>query len=171
MADRALKKVYKAQHGSLVFDFEKRCTGCREVYPYDLEHFGKHSSRKSGISNVCRICERVRNMNKRANKVAPGQPALTAEAVRALLESSGLICMHCGVNCATGFELDHIRPLSRGGANSIDNLCVSCADCNTAKNDKTMPEYRAWLRRAANHLTLQEELEELLGPLPEGTLR
>jgi hypothetical protein len=33
------------------------------------------------------------------------------------------------------FEVDHILPRSRGGANSFDNLALSCPVCNLFKSD------------------------------------
>lgn len=36
---------------------------------------------------------------------------------------------------------DHIAPLSKGGAHSVENLCVSCATCNIKKYN-TLPD--AW---------------------------
>lgn len=39
------------------------------------------------------------------------------------------------------FDVDHIRPLSRGGSNWPDNLACACASCNRSKNDKTLDEW------------------------------
>ena len=45
-----------------------------------------------------------------------------------------VICYWCmtrisGVSC----NLDHIVPLSKGGAHAVENLCVSCQPCNSRK--------------------------------------
>ena len=39
------------------------------------------------------------------------------------------------------FELDHIRPRSRGGSDRVSNLCLACRDCNAAKGNRTAGEF------------------------------
>jgi 5-methylcytosine-specific restriction endonuclease McrA len=49
-------------------------------------------------------------------------------------------CYWCGARTGPKQRhTDHIVPLSRGGADAVENLCVSCVGCNLRKNDK-MPE-------------------------------
>ena len=36
------------------------------------------------------------------------------------------------------FEIDHIRPTSKGGANIDENLQLLCAPCNRRKSNRTM---------------------------------
>ncbi|MCE2977967.1 MAG: HNH endonuclease [Pseudanabaena sp. CoA8_M7] len=32
--------------------------------------------------------------------------------------------------------IDHIQPTSKGGLNTIENLCLACRTCNEYKSDK-----------------------------------
>jgi len=46
-------------------------------------------------------------------------------------------CQSCGVTAKDGakLEIDHIKPVSKGGTNDPDNLQVLCKDCNLGKSD------------------------------------
>jgi hypothetical protein len=39
------------------------------------------------------------------------------------------------------FEIDHIRPRSRGGSNRVSNLALACHVCNTSKGNQTAHEF------------------------------
>lgn len=39
--------------------------------------------------------------------------------------------------------VDHIVPLSKGGANEMENYAAACEKCNTAKASLTESEFRA----------------------------
>ena len=55
---------------------------------------------------------------------------------RAAWARDGLCCRYCGFwshDDVAKFELDHIRPVSRGGSNTIENLVVACRRCNRMK--------------------------------------
>lgn len=59
-------------------------------------------------------------------------------------------CAYCGqrVNPSTGFDWDHIVPLSRGGRHSIGNLTVACIPCNRSKSSRLVSEWRRDVRQA-----------------------
>ena len=46
----------------------------------------------------------------------------------------GAICADCGVD--EYLSIDHIIPLSRGGAGDLENLQVLCRSCNSRKGDR-----------------------------------
>lgn len=45
-------------------------------------------------------------------------------------------CIYCGGK--KGLELDHVVPLSGGGAHTEDNLVVACRSCNASKGAKSL---------------------------------
>jgi 5-methylcytosine-specific restriction endonuclease McrA len=52
-------------------------------------------------------------------------------------------CLYCGCALEDGDKvLDHMDPLSKGGAHDASNLVVSCTACNTRKASK---EFVKWL--------------------------
>jgi hypothetical protein len=69
-------------------------------------------------------------------------PAATRKAVLAWNK-----CAYCGDRLGP-FEVDHVRPLSRGGTNDPGNLTSACVSCNTQKSNHLLHEWRQW--REAN---------------------
>jgi hypothetical protein len=59
-------------------------------------------------------------------------------------------CTYCGDRLGP-FEVDHVRPLSRGGTNDPGNLTSACVSCNTQKSNLLLHEWRQW--REANGMT------------------
>ena len=62
----------------------------------------------------------------------PTRVPIPADARRAVFERDG---GHC-VECDSTFDLqyDHILPVALGGATTVDNLQLLCADCNRRKS-------------------------------------
>lgn len=57
-----------------------------------------------------------------------------------LLEKHNRKCFYCG-KTVSNFEVEHMFPKSRGGSNHIDNLTLSCHDCNQKKGTLTAEEF------------------------------
>ena len=57
-----------------------------------------------------------------------------------LLEKHNRKCFYCG-KTVSKFEVEHMLPKSRGGSNRINNLTLSCHNCNQKKDTLTAEEF------------------------------
>ncbi len=65
-----------------------------------------------------------------------------------------------GYCAAWARTVDHIRPRSRGGPNTWDNLIAACAPCNSGKTDRTPEEAGMrllWQPKTPDHLAKRQE--------------
>lgn len=70
--------------------------------------------------------------NRRRNMAKVNGGTFTPKEWLDLVESYNHTCLRCRCNnCA--LEADHIKPLSKGGSNRIDNIQPLCAKCNNWK--------------------------------------
>jgi 5-methylcytosine-specific restriction endonuclease McrA len=63
----------------------------------------------------------------------PTRPTLSSDLKRAVYERDGGRCVECGETF--DIQYDHILPVSRGGATTLENLQILCAECNRRKGD------------------------------------
>lgn len=76
---------------------------------------------------------------------APGAGVTATEWSEMLTAALGL-CVYC--NERRPLEMEHVDPLSRGGAHEQDNIAAACLPCNRSKNDSTLVVWMA--QRAAS---------------------
>lgn len=97
---------------------------------------------KSGYP-LCRVCGKTLYGKKRT---FCGQRCLRdffmltdwQRVRRVIWERDGGVCMKCGKKLdKRNFHVDHIIPLAKGGAEwDLNNLELSCPECNLTKGDK-----------------------------------
>jgi hypothetical protein len=63
----------------------------------------------------------------------PKRVGIPTELRRVVFERDGGRCTECGGNF--DLQYDHILPVARGGATTLENLQLLCAECNRSKSD------------------------------------
>lgn len=72
------------------------------------------------------------NRNRRT-RLLNAEGSHTAEDALRLCERQKWKCAACGIRCKGKHEIDHIKPLARGGSNWPSNLQMLCGTCNAKK--------------------------------------
>ena len=80
-----------------------------------------------------------------------GRNWIRPEKRLALYLRDGLACVYCGASLEDGAQLtlDHLRPVSKGGANEASNLVTACHTCNSDRKNRTV---RGFCRAVASEL-------------------
>ena len=76
-----------------------------------------------------------------------GHPGITRDRIYQLMFEQNMACKACGANLnETGYHVDHILAISRGGINCDENIQLLCPSCNVRKwakdNEQFMKEMR-----------------------------
>lgn len=104
------------------------------------------SNYRKSHPEITRIRAKI-SKHKRRAKMLLAESSLKSNEVLDLYREMEGRCGYCGIPVSLLVEgdvhLDHMNPLSRGGSDTIDNVIISCADCNLAKHDKTVIEWEA----------------------------
>lgn len=86
------------------------------------------------------------SMRRRTKKLAaPGNGVTAAQWRNCLAESLGL-CAYC--NERKRLTMDHIEPLTLGGAHDVENIAAACSTCNPSKGDRPLLVWLAQRRVA-----------------------
>lgn len=120
------------------------CEWCGELKAPSEFYVNKRGIRRRG--NTCKACymaaQRVRRLR-----------GATLRQWLAMVEWYGGACLCCGV--VAPMTIDHVVPVSRGGAGDIANLQPLCFSCNSRKHAKTV-DYRDPERLAAFMASLKK---------------
>jgi 5-methylcytosine-specific restriction endonuclease McrA len=115
---------------------------------YSLEHRDAARARVKAWSIKNRerknLNERVREGRRRAQAIAATDSTLTRAEWLAIQAAQLGLCCYCFRR--RRLTLDHVTPISRGGAHVASNVAGACADCNRRKHNTTLI---VWLARVA----------------------
>ena len=135
--------------GPVAIDGFKECVDCGVTRL--LVHFWLNPVSRDGHVNFCRSCARDRRdpayerwkSEKRRAMLLHAEGWWTKDDVIAMYRDQRGLCLYCNIALLQGYHIDHKTPLSRGGTNWPDNLCLACPDCNRSKGASTVEEFLA----------------------------
>lgn len=71
-------------------------------------------------------------------------------------------CQYCGATAPDVIlEVDHIKPVSKGGTNDLLNLITACRDCNRGKRDKPLTDKSSVAIQRQQLEDLQERRDQI----------
>ena len=94
-----------------------------------------------GIFDQCgeytKELKRVHKVAKKPNPYARRREWIPREVRCQVAAKANYKCRYCGQSArVVKTHVDHIVPISKGGSDDIDNLCLACEACNLKKSDK-----------------------------------
>lgn len=137
--DANRERVLTRKHEYYIDNLEreqKRAKKYRDEHPtYIHDWYIASKPRLLPLRRVYASDRRAREMN--------AEGTYTPQDIEQMYEDQCGYCAYCGIRLFDTYHLEHIIPLSRGGSNWPENLCLTCRDCNLSKNDKLTAEWEA----------------------------
>lgn len=78
-----------------------------------------------------------RNENHKRRSRIGGAAGFTPHEWKALVERFGGCCAYC-LRQSESLTVDHLDPISRGGAHELTNIVPACLSCNVSKGDRSL---------------------------------
>lgn len=116
---------------------------------YHAAHTGARALYAAAYRRANPEVTKAQEARRRAREAGAAVGKLPRDIERHLFDQQFGWCACCGADLAeTGYHVDHVTPLARGGAHAEDNLQLLTPKCNMAKGAKSPEEYAdiVWAR-------------------------
>lgn len=135
---------YDANRDSrMAYEQHRRTNQSDHMRALDMARYERHRDKRIELATEHSHLRRARI------KKAGAERGVTVPALRKI---HGDHCCYCGVEmtfirdkrgtiASNRATLEHILPISRGGAHTWDNAALACHRCNTSKNARTVDEW------------------------------
>jgi hypothetical protein len=143
---------------------QRECAACRTITRQCITC--RQDFRSAGYLE-CLTCSgraSVYNAQRRIRRLAAQIDGPLPRKVYLAILASGP-CVYCG---APSTDIDHVRPLSRGGLETESNLVPACQNCNRTKHARLLTEWdpARVAYGAAHSLAVAAELDRELAQVP-----
>lgn len=94
---------------------------------------------KYQINPELRLYHREKSKRRKAQDRGQTPVQIPVAALRQRFNEFGNCCAYCGDG--GDMQIEHIEPISKGGAHDIGNIVPACSRCNTSKRTNIMEEW------------------------------
>ena len=94
-------------------------------------------------TTLCELCRKLRRQERKRRQNSMYVELHQSGMRRRVILRDGGICQYCGSRPRV-ITMDHLLPISKGGANEMSNVVVACKRCNAIKSSKTPLELFNW---------------------------
>ena len=94
---------------------------------------------KYQINPELRLYHREKSKRRKAQDRGQTPVQIPVAALRQRFNEFGNCCAYCGEG--GDMQIEHIEPISKGGAHDIGNIVPACSECNSNKRDREMEEW------------------------------
>jgi 5-methylcytosine-specific restriction endonuclease McrA len=94
---------------------------------------------KYQISPELRLCHREKSRRRKAQDRGQTPVQISVSALRQRFNEFGNCCAYCGED--GNMQIEHVEPISKGGAHDIGNIVPACFRCNASKRNHKMVEW------------------------------
>lgn len=130
-AQRKYSKKYYAKNKNNII---KKLTEWKANNPEKVKHHKLNDYSRHKRAYVLRALKRLRLLQGL-------ETDWSEQNIENLFEKQQGLCYYCGCDISNGYDIEHKIPISRGGSNLIENICLSCENCNSRKHTKTEEEF------------------------------
>lgn len=137
------KEYNKRYHQKNIEEYKKRSQkNIEKIKKYRKRYYQKNIEKYKGY--VKKYCQknpekiREKSSKRRALKLKVTAGIVDYEEIK---DRDKMNCYLCGEDITDdNYHFDHVYPLSKGGAHSMDNIKVTHARCNLVKHDRIIDE-------------------------------
>jgi len=113
---------------------------CPDAYAQHLRDRSRDYAKWQCLTNHrYRVYHREKSKRRKAQARGQTPVAIPVNALLLRFSQFGNHCAYCGGG--GDMQIEHVVPISKGGAHDIDNIVPACAACNSSKGAKDM---EAW---------------------------
>lgn len=142
----------KARHGEWVRNNKERARAHSKKSRAKKPEYYKEYHKRYQRENIA--IKLAHNRARKARlKQADREPYNGADLHSMWTDQEGL-CFYCDAPLFGTYHVEHKMPLSKGGADKLTNICLSCPTCNLRKGIRTADEFKTLLANSKNVATV-----------------